>query len=94
MLYGQFHSEIFLADGIVLAETAAQSAAGKKDGSASFITTDAGFFPVVQGSPGSPDSVSAAAVSSGLMAVYLTVSWTEAAGIIHMVKIHKNHSCC
>ncbi len=51
---GQFFSEIFLADCVVLAKTAAQGATGKKHGAASPLPADARFFPMVQRCPCCP----------------------------------------
>ena len=57
-------SKAFLADFIVLAETAAECAAGKKYGSASVAAADAGFFSAVRSSPADSRQERAAAASA------------------------------
>lgn len=53
LVYREFFSVKFLTDLVILAETAAQSTAGKEQSAASAEAADTRFFPMVQGSSGS-----------------------------------------
>ena len=59
------------ADLVILAETAAEGTSGKKysTAAAGAISADAGFFPVVESSPGSSQDRGAAAVTGTAGAV-------------------------
>lgn len=65
------------ADGVVLAEDAAQRAAGKKDRPGALLTADTGFLPKVQSGAGKLDRIAHTAATGEKAAVNAAVSWTE-----------------
>jgi len=77
---GQLFPKPFMADGIILAETAPQGAAAEKDRAAAFRAADTGFLPVMQGGAGGSDGGSASAVSRCPGPVCLAEAGTESTG--------------
>ena len=71
---GNLFSEAFLADLIILAETAAQRTAGEKDGAAAIGAADTWLFPHMKGGSCYFDGGAAFTVSGGLGAVYAAFS--------------------
>jgi len=65
------------ADGVVLAEDAAQRTAGKKDRAGALLATDTGFLPKVQSGAGKLDRIADAAATDGKAAVNAAASRTE-----------------
>lgn len=92
LLACNFSSKILLADGIVLAKTAAKCTAGEKDGTAPPGAADAWLLPVVESGTCGFYSMAASTIPGVCIAVDPAVSGTETAGFIDMGKIHMINS--
>lgn len=77
--YAQLLSQIFLTDGMVLAETAAQGASAEKYGSTAPGSADAGLLPVVKPGPSGPHIDPAPAIAPGIVPVHMAPAGAEAA---------------
>ena len=80
--FGNIFSKAFAADLVVLAETAAQRAAGKKDGTASVKTADTRFLPWMKRRACRPDTGRAVTPALFFGAVDLTISRTAMAAFV------------
>ena len=69
--------ESLLTGQVVLAEDAAQRAAGKKDRPGALLAADTGFLPKVQSGAGKLDRIAHTAATGEKAAVNAAVSWTE-----------------